>query len=317
MAERRTVTAAVTTYNRASALPRCVAAILNQTDPVDEILIVDDGSTDDTPETVARIREKSPIPLTYIRRQNNGVASSRNTAIEHCGTDFIAFCDDDDLWWQDHIFAFRDACSALRTVNVFAGFTARSSFAGPPIRPAKPYFSSYHEVANTPLLVRNQQPLKKPFFTPSFSTTVVQTSLARKHPLIDELKSREDVAFFWLLSEHSDIFLHTSIHIIAQQFERSLLSNSATASAEEKLTMDLKRSYWSVRMMQLITQGRRRPDCPALFQEYGRALLDHAHNSYLNEMLADSWQSLQESAKHLWTLNQLKLLLRLLLYRRQ
>jgi len=84
----------VPSYNRADLLKLTVQSILAQTVPPVEVIIVDDGSTDHTPETCAHFGP----PVRYIRQQNKGLPAARNTGIRAAQGDLIAFCDSDDLW---------------------------------------------------------------------------------------------------------------------------------------------------------------------------------------------------------------------------
>lgn len=89
-----TVTVVVPTYNRAGWLPATVASVLQQTRPPDEVLVVDDGSTDDT-EAVCRA---FPPPVRYLRQRNAGVSAARNHGVREARGEWIAFLDSDDLW---------------------------------------------------------------------------------------------------------------------------------------------------------------------------------------------------------------------------
>ena len=84
----------VPTHNRAGFLPETLDAILGQTRPPDEIVVVDDGSTDDTPSVLARY---APWVKT-LRITNSGDLVARNTGVAALATDLVAFCDSDDLW---------------------------------------------------------------------------------------------------------------------------------------------------------------------------------------------------------------------------
>jgi glycosyltransferase involved in cell wall biosynthesis len=89
------VTVVVPTFNRAALLDATLRAILAQSVSADEIIVVDDGSTDDTPSVCAR----QPKHVRYIRQENTGLpAYARNRAIAEATTDWIAFCDSDDCW---------------------------------------------------------------------------------------------------------------------------------------------------------------------------------------------------------------------------
>ena len=88
------VSVVIPSYNRAHYLPRAVASVMAQTAPVDEIIIVDDGSTDDT-ESVVRGLEG---PIRYFRKPNGGAASARNLGIREARGPLIALLDTDDVW---------------------------------------------------------------------------------------------------------------------------------------------------------------------------------------------------------------------------
>lgn len=90
------VSVIVLTWNRAQLLSEAVESILNQTYPEFELLIIDNESTDHTEEYVSSLTEGR---IRYFRHANRGNLSvNRNYGISQAKGDFIAFCDDDDLW---------------------------------------------------------------------------------------------------------------------------------------------------------------------------------------------------------------------------
>jgi glycosyltransferase involved in cell wall biosynthesis len=90
----RAITVVIPTYNRAALLMRAVESALAQTVPPMEILVVDDGSTDDTAAVCARWSD----PVRYIATPNGGVARARNVGIAHARGEWIALLDSDDEW---------------------------------------------------------------------------------------------------------------------------------------------------------------------------------------------------------------------------
>ena len=90
----RTIGVVVPSYNRAGLLPETLDAILGQTRPPDEVVVVDDGSTDDTQAVLARYAGR----VRAIRIANGGDLVARNTGLREMGSDLVAFCDSDDLW---------------------------------------------------------------------------------------------------------------------------------------------------------------------------------------------------------------------------
>lgn len=80
-------------YNRFESLKKAVESVKGQSLTDHEIIVVDDGSTDDTP----LIKEIYP-DIRYIHRENRGVSSARNTGIRESSAEWIAFLDSDDTW---------------------------------------------------------------------------------------------------------------------------------------------------------------------------------------------------------------------------
>lgn len=91
-------------FNRPRRIRRAVASVLRQTSPPAEIILVDDGSTDATPQ-VLRSLQKSETPdiLLLTHSQNRGVASARNTGIRQARNEWIALLDSDDEWLPEKL----------------------------------------------------------------------------------------------------------------------------------------------------------------------------------------------------------------------
>jgi len=89
----------IPTYNRAGYLPRAVDSVVNQTRPPDELIIVDDGSTDNTAVIVADIASRVLFPVHCIHQENKGASAARNLGIHHARGDILCFLDSDD-WWD-------------------------------------------------------------------------------------------------------------------------------------------------------------------------------------------------------------------------
>jgi len=94
------ITVVIPTYNRYELLKRALASVFAQTQRVDEIIVVDDGSTDDTAQII-----KDFPSITYIYQENRGVSAARNAGIKEAKNEWIAFLDSDDAWHPQKIEA--------------------------------------------------------------------------------------------------------------------------------------------------------------------------------------------------------------------
>lgn len=96
-----TISIIIPTYNRAHLIHRAINSVLNQTYQDFEIIIVDDGSTDNTEEAVRSFNDSR---IEYIRHEKNqGAAVARNTGIKAAKGEYIAFQDSDDEWFPQKL----------------------------------------------------------------------------------------------------------------------------------------------------------------------------------------------------------------------
>ncbi len=97
-----TVSVVIPTYNRAHLISRAIRSVNQQTYQDIEIIIVDDGSTDNTKELVKQLKDSRML---YIRSsQNRGGAAARNIGIQASRGKYIAFLDSDDEWFPEKIY---------------------------------------------------------------------------------------------------------------------------------------------------------------------------------------------------------------------
>lgn len=119
--DRATVSVILPTYNRATSVAESIDSILAQTVPADQIVVVDDGSTDGTEAVLARYVARPDVPIEVIRQTNQGVNAARNAALDAAWGDWVTFLDSDDLWRPDRLAVLhRDLLSAPETVVVHA-----------------------------------------------------------------------------------------------------------------------------------------------------------------------------------------------------
>ena len=104
------VSVIVPTYNRVGVVLRAVRSILNQTEADFEVLVVDDGSTDDTPNVLASIEDRR---VRVLRTDHVGLSGARNLAIDAARGTWIAFLDDDNEWLPTYLERQLAAAAAM------------------------------------------------------------------------------------------------------------------------------------------------------------------------------------------------------------
>ena len=112
-----TIAVVIPAYNAAEHLAQTLRSVIGQTRPADEVIVVDDGSTDDTAGVVRRFG----ADVRYIRQPNSGVSAARNRGIEVASADCVAFLDSDDLFAPEKL--------ALQAPRFASGAVAVSSAA--------------------------------------------------------------------------------------------------------------------------------------------------------------------------------------------
>lgn len=107
----------IPTCNRAALLPPTLEAALAQEGGDQEVIVVDDGSTDDTPAVLARYGDR----LRVLRQPNRGPGAARNLGLTQARGDYVAFLDSDDLWFPWTLRVFREGLLAWRSPAVLCG----------------------------------------------------------------------------------------------------------------------------------------------------------------------------------------------------
>lgn len=95
----RKVSVIIPTFNRAAKVANAVRSVLSQSLPADEVIVIDDGSTDATEEALAPWLDQ----IRYIRTENGGVSAARNKGILEAKCEFVAFLDSDDTWDKEKL----------------------------------------------------------------------------------------------------------------------------------------------------------------------------------------------------------------------
>jgi len=111
------VSVVIPLYNKADTIMRALHSVLSQTAPPDEIVVIDDGSTDASVDIVRSLRIGN---LRLYSQENAGVSAARNAGIRHARNDWIAFLDADDVWKTYFLSTIKDLHEKYPDCNVLA-----------------------------------------------------------------------------------------------------------------------------------------------------------------------------------------------------
>ena len=138
----KNVSIIIPTYNRAHLIERAIDSALNQTIPGDEIIVVDDDSTDNTEAVIAKYNEA----VRYFKIPNAGAGAARNFAIRESNNPFVAFLDSDDEWMPHKLDLQRNLLQARPDILLcFTDFAVTFKNGGK----ARKYISNWHRDPRT------------------------------------------------------------------------------------------------------------------------------------------------------------------------
>lgn len=154
MPEKPQISVVMPLYNKEKEVERAIQSVLNQTVSDFELIVVNDGSTDNSPKEVQGIKDHR---IRLINQVNSGVSAARNRGVEEAQSDLIAFLDADDEWMPDFletIFRLRDkfpACDVFATNYLYRsvdGTLMRPIIRGLPASNWEGIFENYFAVAS-------------------------------------------------------------------------------------------------------------------------------------------------------------------------
>jgi glycosyltransferase involved in cell wall biosynthesis len=108
------VSVVIPAYNAARFLPRCLKSVFTQTLQPAEVIVVDDGSTDDSAEIARKLGAR------VVSRPNGGLSAARNTGVQSSSSEWVALLDADDMWHPEKLQSQAD-CVQADTVLVYTG----------------------------------------------------------------------------------------------------------------------------------------------------------------------------------------------------
>jgi len=212
--KRASIAVIIPTFNHAHFLADAIRSVLAQTRPADEIVVIDDGSTDDPAAVVAKFQS---VKLIY--QTNRGLAGARNTGLRNCTSDYVIFLDADDLLLPQAIEAGL-SCMADRPECAFVyGGHRLTSMDGRPLSP-----DSYHQIfgdAHLALLSENNK------IVSIASVLFRRKCLLAENGFDETLRRCEDYDLFLRLAYRHPIAGHPTIVTEYRRHEQNMSGNYA------------------------------------------------------------------------------------------
>jgi glycosyltransferase involved in cell wall biosynthesis len=156
-------------YNRAGWVARAVGSVLAQTHGPLELLVVDDGSTDDT----RRVLQDFGDRITVLEQEHAGAEAARNLALKHARGEFVAFIDSDDVWREERLSRQLPLFRRAKVGVVFGNAALVDYRVAPPLRLRRTFFDGVR-----PSHGRVTRELARGCFVPFSSVTVRRELLA-------------------------------------------------------------------------------------------------------------------------------------------
>lgn len=162
-------------YNKEQTVTRTIESILKQTFQDWQLIVVDDGSTDNSVDVVRQFKDER---IHVISQENQGPGSARNRGIKEATSEYVAFLDADDQWFPWYL---ENSIKAIRESN--AGFVGSMYYEWPKQTDMTAYWNKRHVTEGLFEVTENESPEQLESWILFFhvGTTIVRTSLARKH----------------------------------------------------------------------------------------------------------------------------------------
>ncbi len=100
---KKTVDVIIPAYNAEKFIERTLKSVVSQTHLPEKIIVVDDGSTDETVNVIKNFKKKSKVEIDIYRQENRGPNAARNVGLKNSTSEFVAFLDADDLWEKEKL----------------------------------------------------------------------------------------------------------------------------------------------------------------------------------------------------------------------
>ena len=216
----------IPTYNSEKTIEKCIKSILNQTYNNFEIIIVNDGSTDNTIEILKKFKDKR---IKIINQKNHGVSFSRNTGIKECSGDYINFIDSDDFIKKNTLEEINKKLNDNKTIDIlrYNFMYDNNNYSGI----SNDLYKFSNKLINI-CKIEDKEKLMHHFFTkyesiPTFSPLLfIKSNVCKKIKFDEKLSYLEDSDFYLSLVENSkNIYLLDKKNYIVTTSQNSASRN--------------------------------------------------------------------------------------------
>lgn len=226
------VSVVIPSYNSAKWLPRAIRSVLAQSRPADELIVVDDGSTDNAAEVCSQFSDR----LRYVRRENGGLAAARNTGTAVSSGDWLLFLDADDTLTPNALESLSRAAEDSGAGVVY-GFVLQ--------RHARDVDAQLH---SRPYAVGSPPtPAKANFWWTSICTAgsaFIRRSLNEAVGGFDEAFSQVEDCEYWLRCGVTAPFAHCGEMVLDKTYSPFSLGQQLEGSIWFRLQLQLKFLLW-------------------------------------------------------------------------
>ena len=216
-----TVSVVIPLFNKESSIAATLASVLRQSRLPDEIIVIDDGSTDASAEVArATLSASSDIRWRLLSQTNSGVSAARNRGAGEAGADYVAFLDADDEWLPEYLAEIEKLATAFPSAGVLTTRNFRTDGIRMRVTEPSPLPDGYFGMLDRPLAIYR----RGRGIIHSSSATIQKQCWDRSGGFPVGAVGGEDLYLWWKLAL-TETFAHSGIPLSVRHQEHSTLQN--------------------------------------------------------------------------------------------
>ncbi|MGY0393087.1 glycosyltransferase family 2 protein [Bizionia sp. KMM 8389] len=237
----------VSVYNKGKFIKNTIASVLNQSFQDFELIIVNDGSTDDSHKIITSFTDKR---IRYFEQQNQGAAATRNFGIKQTKSELIALLDGDDIWLPDYLETISKTIKKHPNEQVFA--TAIAHKYKKKITPV-----SYNFPIDGKTTLKNYFDNSKDHTLLSSSSIVFYKTILNTTGYFDtSIISGQDTDLWIRIGMHYSIVFINQVHVYYTYSNDSLSNTSLTVASKPKFDKYYKEESRNLKLKKFIDKNR-------------------------------------------------------------